>query len=219
VKCDVDKLSYKKIFWIFLIASIIGAFYEELLFIIKSFINYGIFSWEPRRGVFWGPISPIYGMGAVLMCIVLVNEKETMVRTFFKASILGGLTEYVINFLQEFFLGTTSWDYTGKFLNINGRTTIVFMFFWGVLGICFVKIIYPSLSKIIDIVSNKFGTNITVIIFIILSIDIFISWGALIRQSLRHNSIEPITIVGRVYDKYFDDNYILEKFPNMVRNK
>lgn len=219
MKLVVNNISLKKIFWIFLIASIIGAFYEETLLIIKGIINYSTIMWEPRRGVFWGPISPIYGMGAVLMCIVLVNEKDSLVKTFFKASILGGLTEYVISFLQEFFLGTTSWNYTGKFLNIGGRTTVPFMLFWGVLGICFVKIIYPALSRVIDIISNKFGTNITVIIFIILSIDIFISWSALIRQTLRHNSIEPITIVGKVYDKYFDDDYILEKFPNMVRNK
>lgn len=219
MKCVVNNLSLKKIFWIFLIASIMGAFYEEILFIIKSFINYSTFMWEPRRGVFWGPISPIYGMGAVLMCIVLVNEKDSLVKTFFKASILGGLTEYIISFLQEFFLETTSWNYTDKFLNIGGRTTIPFMLFWGILGICFVKIIYPGLSRVIDIISNKFGTNITVIIFIILSIDIFISWSALIRQTLRHNNIESITVVGEVYDKYFDDDYILEKFPNMVRNK
>ena len=219
MKCDVGKLFYKKIFWIFLIASIIGAFYEELLFIIKNFVNYGVFSWEPRRGVFWGPISPIYGMGAVLMCIVLVNQKDSLVKTFFKASILGGLTEYIISFLQEFFLGTTSWNYTGQFLNINGRTTGIFMLFWGTLGICFVKIVYPFLSKSIDYISNTFGTHITTIVIIIVLIDIVISWSALIRQTLRHNSIQPITVVGRVYDKYFDDQYILEKFPNMVRNK
>lgn len=219
MKLIVNNLSFKKIFWIFLIASIIGAFYEETLFVIKNIINYGLFAWEPRRGVFWGPISPIYGMGAVLMCIVLVNKKDSLVKTFFKAAILGGLTEYIISFLQEFFLGTTSWNYTGQLLNINGRTTIPFMLFWGILGILFVKIVYPILSKTIDFISNKFGTNITAILIIILSIDIFISWSALIRQSLRHNNIEPVTVVGEVYDEYFSDDYILEKFPNMVRNK
>ena len=30
-----------------------------------------------------------------------------------------------------------------KLLNINGRTTIIFMMFWGLLGVIFVYIIYP----------------------------------------------------------------------------
>lgn len=218
MKTSEKNLSIKKIFWIFLIASVIGAFYEELLLVLKNLIRLGTIVWEPRRGVFWGPISPIYGMGAVLMCLVLVNEKDNLVKTFFKAAILGGLTEYVISFLQEFFLGTSSWNYTEKFLNINGRTTIPFMIFWGILGIFFVKIIYPLLSNIIDLIPSKLEQKVTIILVVLLSIDCFISWSALIRQTLRNNNVKPFCVIGEFYDKHFNDDYILKKFPNMLRD-
>lgn len=218
MKLDVEKLSLKKIFWIFLIASIIGAFYEETLFIIKNLIRFGTFYWEPRRGVFWGPISPIYGIGAVLMCLVLINKKDTILKTFFKAALLGGLVEYTVSFFQETFLGTTSWDYSEKFLNINGRTTLIFMIFWGFLGIIFVKIVYPYFKKLLELMPKIFYDKITIILIVILSVDILISWSALIRQTIRKNNIEPFTIVGKFYDKHFDDDYILRKFPNMVRD-
>ncbi len=213
----VEKISLKKLFWIFLFASIIGAFYEEGLFVIRHLIRSGIFVWEPRRGVFWGPISPIYGIGAVVMCLLLVNKKDNLWMTFIKASLLGGVTEYIISFLQEFFLHTTSWNYSNKFLNINGRTTLPFMLVWGIFGLIFVKIIYPPLSSKIDSLEMFISDKLMFILILILSIDILISWTALIRQTLRHYHIRTITVVDRFYDKHFDDDYMKRKFPNMVK--
>ena len=50
---------------------------------------------------------------------------------------------------------------------------------------------------------------------ILLLIDVFISWTALGRQTLRRNGVRQISIVDKFYDEYFDDEYILKKFPNM----
>lgn len=219
MKITINKLSFQKMFWIFLIASIFGALYEEILYIVKSFINLGIFDWEPRRGVFWGPISPVYGVGAVVMCLVLTNKNDTLSQTFIKASILGGAVEYIISFLQETFLKTTSWDYSGYFLDINGRTTIPFMLFWGVLGVCFVKFIYPFLSGMVDGMQATINGKFTTFLVVLLSFDMTISWTALIRQTLRHNNISTIPIVDKFYDDHFDDDYIMKKFPNMVRSE
>lgn len=210
-----EGLSKKKLFWIFIIGSIFGAYYEEILHIVRYFLNHHAFDWSPRRGAFWGPISPIYGMGAFLMAVVLVNDKDKWYKTFLKASLLGGILEYVINFLQEFFLGTTSWNYSTYFLNINGRTTIPYMLFWGLLGVIFVKIIYPVTSHIIESIPKNIGEKVTKIVMILLLIDVFISWTALGRQTLRRNGVRQITIVDKFYDEYFDDEYILKKFPNM----
>lgn len=212
-----EGLSFKKLFWIFIIGSIIGAYYEELLFIYRHYNNFGSFAWEPRRGVFWGPLSPIYGMGAVLMSAVLVNKKDKLPMTFLKASLLGGGLEYGVSFLQEFFLGTTSWNYANKILNINGRTTIPYMLFWGLLGVIFVKLIYPAVSNFIEKIPLDIGEKLTRIVMVIVFVDLAISWTALIRQTLRHLDIPQYTIVDRLYDEYFDDDYIYKKFPNMVR--
>ena len=89
--------------------------------------------WQLRRGVIYGPISPIYGMGAVLMIAILGRKKRPDYQTIFYGALLGGGFEYLISFLQETFLGTVSWDYTNEFLNINGRTTIPYAFVWGLL--------------------------------------------------------------------------------------
>lgn len=218
MEAEVQGLSFKKIFWIFVIGSMIGAFYEEGLYIVRNLIHFGVFDWQPRRGVFWGPFSPVYGIGAVVMCLILVNNKDSIVKTFIKASLLGGGVEYIISFLQEFFLGTKSWNYSNYFLNINGRTTVPYMLFWGLLGILFVKFIYPFLSSKIDSLTVSFGDKFTIVLIILLSLDMLISWTALIRQTLRHYDVPSFSVVGKFYDKHFDDDYILKKFPNMVRS-
>lgn len=213
------KISPSKYFWIFIIGSVFGAYYEEILHIVRYFRRYGVFDYSPRRGVFWGPLSPVYGLGALMMSMVLVRKNDKASATFLKSALLGGLVEYIISFLQEFFLGTTSWNYDNKILSIGGRTTIPYMMFWGLLGILFIKFIYPLLSKIIDEIPREIYKKLTVIFVIFVSIDIFVSWTALGRQTLRHMGFEPITQVGELYDKYFDDEYIKEKFPNMVRSE
>ncbi len=36
---------------------------------------------------------------------------------------------------MEAAFGITAWDYTGRWLSIDGRTSGQFMFFWGLIGV------------------------------------------------------------------------------------
>ena len=50
-----------------LLASIFGALYEQILNLVKVYFATGDIVWSLRRGVIYGPFSPIYGVGAVLI--------------------------------------------------------------------------------------------------------------------------------------------------------
>lgn len=213
------KPDLKKLFWIFLIGSILGAYWEEILHIVRYYRRYGIFDYSPRRGVFWGPFSPVYGAGAVLLCLVLVGKKDKVEITFLKSAVLGGVLEYVISYLQELVIGTTSWNYSNKILSINGRTTIPYMLFWGLLGVIFLKFVYPLIDKFISSIPKRLYDYSTKFLVILLALDMLISWTALGRQAMRVRGIGPYTAIGEAYDVYFDDEYIEQKFPNMVRSK
>lgn len=207
---------FKKLLFIFVIACIIGTYYEQILTLIKGYFRQGIIIWESRRGVIYGPISPIYGAGAVIMTYFLARKNHTWHQTFLYGAILGGSFEYIISYLQETFVGTVSWDYSNHFLNIHGRTTIPFMIFWGICAVIFVKLVYPFISNLIERIPYKTGNTLSKILVIFLSLDMIVSWTALLRQTMRRNGTEPMTVVGKFYDYYYTDEFLKQYFPNMM---
>ncbi len=207
---------FKKMFFIFIIGSIFGAYYEEILVLLTKLFNGQPFIWEPRRGVLWGPFSPIYGFGAVAMTYILAKKERPVWKTFLYAALLGGLVEFGVGFLQETFIGTVSWNYSKSFLNIQGRTSLKYIIVWGLLGVVFVKWIYPAVSSFIESIPIKTGEIIFKVLLIFISINCLISWTALGRQNIRRKGYKPITIVGEFYDQTFTDEYLKRKFPNMV---
>lgn len=207
---------FYKLFWVFLAGCVFGAYYEELLNLVIHYHYHHEWVWQLRRGVIYGPISPIYGFGALLMILVLGRKERSDWKTFLYGALLGGGFEYCISFLQETFLGTVSWDYTNEFLNINGRTTIPYAIVWGLLCLVLVKIFYPAISSVVESFPKKFGKILTDILIVIVFLDFFVSWGALVRQTFRHNGIQPITIVGEFFDKYYPDETLAKTYNNMV---
>ena len=132
-------ICFEKLFAVFIIGSVIGSLYEEILNFLLVYSRTGQFVWEYRRGVIYGPFNIIYGIGAVIIVSLLADRKHKWYETILYGSLLGGGIEYLISFLQETFTRTTSWDYSNKFLDINGRTTLPFMLIWGIFSFLFRK--------------------------------------------------------------------------------
>ena len=208
-------LCFKKLFFIFLLGSIIGSLYEEVLFFVQTLLTTGEWTWSLRRGVIYGPFNVIYGFGAVMMVWLLLRKPLKNWQIFAFAGLLGGVIEYLISLLQEIFTHTTSWDYSNQFLNINGRTTIPYMLVWGLMGLILVKVVYPPVSNLIERIPVRSGEVIFIVLVILMALDMLVSWSALIRQTLRHNHVPAFTPVGRVLDEYYTDEFLEHYFPNM----
>lgn len=204
-----------KLFWIFVIGSVFGTYYEQILTAVMAYFKYGSFVWELRRGVLYGPFSPIYGAGAELMILLLGRNKRPAWKTFLYGALLGGGFEYLISVLQEIFVGSISWDYSGQFLSIGGRTTVPLMMIWGLMCYIFVEKIYPYLSAGIEKIPYHFGMIVSKILIIFLCVDMLISWTALFRQSMRKQNIPPYTPIGKLYDTIYPDSVLEYHFPNM----
>lgn len=209
-------ICFDKLFAIFLIGSVIGSFYEEILNCVLVYSKTGALVWEYRRGVIYGPFNIIYGVGAVIIIALLAEKKHKWYETVIYGALLGGGIEYLIGFLQETFTHTTSWDYSHKLLNINGRVTLSYMLLWGFFSLLFIKYIYPFISKLIEKIPYNLGKLLTKILVVFMAINMAISWSAIIRQTLRKNNIPPLTPVGHFLDKYYDDDFLSKYFPNMV---
>ena len=129
---------------IFLVACLVGYAVEE----IWCFIRHGYF--ESRHSLIYGPLSVLYGMGAVLLTVSLYKIKDSKWYTIFlTAFVVCSAAEYIASLGQELLFGSVAWDYSNVPLNINGRICLLYSLFWGVLGLAWIKGIYPVLSRTI----------------------------------------------------------------------
>lgn len=211
-----EGLHFKKLFFIFLIGSVAGAIYEDVLIFVKTWYETGTGVWMLHRGVIYGPFNVVYGFGAVAMCWLLCRKRYKDWQVFLYAALLGGAVEYVISFLQETFLGTISWDYSGYPLNINGRTTMPFMLVWGLLGLLLVKVVYPFVSNLIEKIPQRIGEVMFWVMLVFMLCDMSVSWTALLRQALRHQNLPAWTPIGEFYDEHYTDAYLERFYPNMM---
>ena len=210
-------ICFDKLFLIFIVGSIFGTIYEQLVHLVPIFIETGKIDIVSRTAVIYGQFNMIYGFGAVILIALLVkNDKELKwYEVLLYGALIGGGFEYLISFLQETFTGSVSWNYRGKLLNINGRTTIPYMFVWGLLSLLLIKVIYPFVSKLIEKIPYNLGSFLTNILVVLLSIDMLISWSAIIRQNFRKQGLEPVTFIGKFYDKVYPDSFMEKIYPNM----
>ena len=99
---------------IFFFFSGIGWLWEVSLYLF----GHGVFV---NRGVLHGPWLPIYGGGAVLILLLLARWRSRPLLEACLTVALCGVLEYATSFLLERTACMRWWDYTGYFLNLNGR--------------------------------------------------------------------------------------------------
>ena len=212
-------LCFKKLFFVFLIGSVIGTLYEDILIFVKTWLETGTGVWMTHRGVIYGPFNVIYGFGAALMCWLLLRKPYKNWQIFLYSALMGGAVEYLLSLGQELVIGTRSWDYSGQLLSLNGRTTIPIMLVWGALGLVFIKIVYPWVSNLIEKIPPKIGENLYIILLIFMIFNMAVSWSALLRQNLRHHDVRPLTPLGEFYDRHYSDEFLRKYYTNMERQK
>ncbi len=203
---------FVKIFVFFVLGCIIGTYYEEILWYIRFHEKVS------RQGVFYGPFSPIYGLGICVFVVFLGRdaEKRSWFRTWAWSALIGGCTEYATSLIAEKVFGSTIWDYSDLPLNLNGRTTLPFMVFWGLGGMVLMKVVYPFVSKWLEKVPYRIGRTVYYIALVLMILDLALSYGAMGRRAMRAQGIPPKTFVGTFFDRAYPDEYIDEKIPAMV---
>ncbi len=135
-------------FILFIILSFMGWIYEEFFCVIKTG------KWE-NRGFLFGPICPIYGVGAIVTWCVyseyyyLFFYFNNYIFIFLISSVGSFFIEYITSYLFEKIFHAIWWDYKDLPLNIKGRVCIPFTICFGLAGIFFIKFVFPILFSFI----------------------------------------------------------------------
>ena len=169
-----------------------------------------------RKGLIYGPFVQIYGLGAVAYYLLISNVKEPK-EAFIYGMVMGGILEYLGSFFQEIFFGTISWDYSNMFFNLNGRTCLLYCFYWGIIAVVYLKVVYPGLKKLEPLLHKLSVKIFTVFLVIFMTFDITISCMAAARQEERRKDIPPKNSVDEFIDKAYPDEY-LDRIYNNKKN-
>lgn len=205
---------FYKVFLLYVIGCMIGVYYEEILTVCRTG------EWLSRQGIIYGPFNPVYGLGFLAFTVLLCrNLKRKWWLTYIYSCFIGGAAEVITSLISEYVFKVNAWDYSDKFLNIMGRTTIPFMLFWGLGGLIFVKLVYPGLSKLIELIPKRIGNLImpTFLIFVLLSH--VISYSALFRYGTRAGGQPASNAIEAVLDKYYDDDLMKQYYENSAHEK
>ena len=205
----MKKLDLYNLFYIFIFSSIAGWVVEGLwsLIIHHTLINHS--------AVVIGPFDFAYGLAAICLTTFLIKLRDSHTFKIFIVSFIGGsIVEYIMSWGMELVLGFTAWDYTGMFLNINGRITLLFSIFWGLLGVLWIKVLYPLLEKIISKINRKTGEKIIFILGIFLICDIVLTFSAIARARDFDKGIKPKNTYEVILDKTFNTKYLKNMFNN-----
>lgn len=207
-KNSAGKMTFEKAVFIYALGGLVGTVWETLLNLMRG--RGFVFC----SGSILTPFNFVYGTGA-LVIILLLKDKKKWWQVFITGSLGGGLVEYVLSFLEEAVLGTRSWNYSGQFLNINGRTTVPYMLFWGFLCLAVIFIVYRPLDNLLESLPEKTMKSIAAVITIWILADILITLPALIRYSARARAQAPFGELGKLIDRIFDDAFMKRRFPAM----
>ncbi len=208
-------LNFFNVFWIFVVCSVLGLVIE----VVYHFIVVVPGEYQDRAGMLFGPFSPIYGVGAVLMTMALNRFHDKPVPVIFLVSaVIGGAFEFFVSWFMEMAFGAVAWDYTGTFLSIDGRTNGMFMAMWGMLGVLWIKALLPKMLDIVNLIPWKLRYTVTAVCTVLMLANAIMTLQSLDCWYERLSGHEPETPVEEFYATYFDDDFMANRFESMTIN-
>lgn len=203
-------LCLDKLIWIFLISSFLGAVIEMIYCRIAGDI------WMNRSSLLYGSFSVVWGIGAIILTVCLKSfANKSPLLIFFAGFLIGGAYEYLCSLFTELVFGSVFWDYSHMSYNIGGRTNVLYCFFWGLLGLVWIKMIYPKMETTIEKFPPLQSKIITWMLAVVMLLNGLLTCGAMIRYKERQVSTESITKADAFFDYHYDDDYMEHRWPNM----
>lgn len=206
------ELDFFNLFWIFVICAFVGDMVESVYHVLV--VDPG--HWQDRAGVLYGPFSPIYGFGALLMTIALNRfHNAPIIIVFLVSAVIGGVFEYFTSWFMQFAFGAVAWDYSGTFGNIGGRTNVFFMTMWGLLGVVWIKLLLPVMLRVVNLIPWKWRYSVTTVAATLMILDGAMTLLALDFWYERLAGYQPDNAVAEFFARHYDNEWMADRFQSM----
>ena len=200
------KITYDKLFWLFLAGSVAGVLVEGLFCLILRG------KWESHVVALVGPFNALYGAGAVLFYSIacLLREKKMYIKVL-TIMVIATVLELLTGILLADCLGMKAWDYSKAFLNYRGMICLSFTLGWGAAGFLFC-LLFDKIDLVLCKLQGKVWHILCVILSIFMAVNLLLTCVCIVRWSERHYHKAPDTAIGRYIDTYTPDKWMKHRF-------
>ncbi len=215
------KLNFFNLFWVFLVCCVLGLIIEVVYHML--FVDPGVY--QDRAGLLFGPFSPIYGFGAVLLTVMLNRfYRKNFLIIFLVSALVGGVFEAAVSWWMQTSFGAIAWSYSAELapgipdpmaILFHGRTSTPFMCMWGVLGVLWIKLCLPRLLALINLIPWKWRYSLTTVVTVLMLVNGIMTLQALDCWFGRVSGRESTSPVEQFYAEHFDDAYMEQRFQSM----
>ncbi len=211
-------LNFFNLFWVFVICCVLGLGVE--LAYHMTIVDPGVY--QDRAGLLYGPFSPIYGFGAVLMTAALNRfyDKNPII-IFLVSAVIGGAFEFFVSWFMQTAFGITAWDYSGTFLSIDGRTNGKYMAMWGVLGLVWVRFALPIMLKTVNRIPWNWRYAVTTACAALMFADAGLTLAAFDCWYERQNGsmdYKDASLIVEFCNDHYGDDFMQNRFQTMDIN-
>lgn len=141
-----------------------------------------------NRGFLTGPLCPIYGTGAVVLAVIVNPLKEYLharvpdgfgydllafAGVVVAGMVLCDIVEFITSVLLEKLFHARWWDYSDKFLNIQGRICLMHTGYWGIATAAFLYIVHPLVDSVGQKIPARAIYLSLLIILAVFAVDLF----------------------------------------------
>lgn len=205
--------SFYKLFWVFFIGCFLGVVVERTW----CFVRYGLY--EPRVGLIYGPFNLVYGIGAWALTLALYPfRNRSKIFSFLGGALVGSAVEYACSWFQEMVFGSVSWDYSNQPLNLNGRICLLYSVYWGILGVLWIKDLYPRMAKGILKIPNRVGKPLTFVLAAFMLFNTVMTGLTTLRWMERRQGLPARNAAEVYFDEHYPDARMESILSNLVFN-
>ncbi len=188
VKYKKSKINIIDAIYIFLICGVLGWLVE----IAYVYLYSGNLS---DRGMCYGPICTIYGIGGLILYIAFgapKKNKSNLIFVFFSSTVILGTFEMVSGLILKYVLNMEMWNYDGQFLEILNYTTVPIAFGWGLFATFYIFLLQPIILKIVNLLPKTIYKRLAFILITIYFADYALSvFNVVNNPEVLYNLVNP----------------------------
>lgn len=164
----VRKYSFLSYILFFFAFSMIGWIWEVSLHLFSDgrFVN---------RGMLFGPWLPIYGTGGVLALLLLHRWVKRPLTVFVASFVMSGILEYATAAVLWETKKLKWWDYTGNFMNLQGRICLEGLLIFAIGCMAILYFIGPYLDELFLRIPKKVRIAVAAVLLCLFLADVIYS--------------------------------------------